>query len=72
MMENGALGTHFNAAYLICFIGSRQKAKTLENRADFLQRWDQKCLISIQEKKHLLLNVFLQNTVFYLKEEHLG
>lgn len=31
----------------------RQQVKekdTLENCADFLQRWDQKCLINIQEK----------------------
>lgn len=50
MMEKRALGTHFNAAYLICSTDSRRKKKTLENCADFLQRWDQKCLINIQEK----------------------
>lgn len=33
------------------FHGQQAEGKdTLENCADFLQRWDQKCLINIQEE----------------------
>lgn len=49
-MEEKALGTHFNSAYLTCSMDSRQKEDTSEDCADFLQRWDQKCLINIQEE----------------------
>lgn len=62
VMGKGALKTRFNAAYLICSIDGRWKKKRPENCADFLQRWDPKCLLNIQEKA-LSSHVFQQRTL---------
>lgn len=71
-MDKGALGTHLNAAYLISSIGSKRKEKRLHKIVLMSYKDGIKNASLTSREKHLVLNVFLQRAVFYLKEEHLG